>query len=205
MVCLNMSNTARIHFVDAICIITFDPTMSVHVGDDSSVSFKSNVSLEGKDFIDQFCREFIAFLQFLLYLFYFLSFFFRKFHQEFRHEVLDGRHLDLKRDVTHVTSIYIRTNQVTSWSNHRVAFDQLQWRYWTRQIFIIIMLLLPYFPTAFAIASCYDSQTTNSQSPFSNPSIWWATRDLCCHLVSLGHNELISRYFKSWFIIIKKK
>ena len=82
--------------------------------------------------------------------------------------------------MTHVTSIYI---QKITWhpdpiSIQRVAYDQLQWRVWTPQIFIIIMLLLPYFPTAFAFASCYDSQTTNTLYPFSNPSIWRVTRSL---------------------------
>ena len=40
-----------------------------------------------------------------------------------------------------------------------------------------------------------------------NKAIAWTNvdRDLCCHMVSLDHNELISRYFKSCFFIIKKK
>ena len=40
------------------------------------------------------------------------------------------------------------------------------------------MLPVPYFPTAFAFASCYDSRTTSTLSPFSNLSIWRATRSV---------------------------
>ena len=70
-------------------------------------------------------------------------------------------------------STYIKI-RVTTWSN------QLQWHVWTRQnsIIIIIMLLLPYFPTAFAFASCYDLRTTNTPFPFLNPSIRRVTRSL---------------------------
>ena len=49
---LGMSNAQRIHFVEPICIITFDVTMSLNVGNNLSAAFEDNVCLQVVDFTD---------------------------------------------------------------------------------------------------------------------------------------------------------
>ena len=60
MTCVNMSNTVSIHFFQPTCFITFNVTVSVHVGNDSNASFERNVSPKVMDFTNQFCCRFIA-------------------------------------------------------------------------------------------------------------------------------------------------